>query len=234
MPTPRSPTIRVLLLGRPRRTRSMTMWTLSRSSSRPASSGGGVPAPGVNGFVIGSMARIIQSLADLSTHPKLPNIPLNCSAPSPSFGATHSKPWIPGEPRTLCSPRTRYSPLATAVPLLRLKPHPLRLDALARRHCPRILALAGLHQVRILPRLAVLFPAVRHRHGRVVLRFIRGEHLGVQDVALAEPHQHVPRLLVADEVHLRPHVRRLAVLPDLAIGGHPLVLGAGLPRLAAV
>src|SRR5665811_2038476 len=55
LPTPRSPVKRMLFSGRfpstrPRRTRAC-----SRIPSRPASSGGGEPAPGENGFLILSM-----------------------------------------------------------------------------------------------------------------------------------------------------------------------------------
>lgn len=50
LPTPRSPTMTMLFVGRPRRIRSSATRTVSRSSSRPASSGGGVPAPGAKGF----------------------------------------------------------------------------------------------------------------------------------------------------------------------------------------
>lgn len=46
LPTPRRPIIRTDLAVRPIAMRSMAMRTCSRSSSRPASSGGWVPAPG--------------------------------------------------------------------------------------------------------------------------------------------------------------------------------------------
>ena len=46
LPTPRRPTIRTLLAGRASRTRASATLTVSRSPSRPANSGGGVPAPG--------------------------------------------------------------------------------------------------------------------------------------------------------------------------------------------
>ena len=55
LPTPRSPTSIALLAGRPIRARSRAMWTDSISAPRPASSGGGVPAPGAKGFRIGFM-----------------------------------------------------------------------------------------------------------------------------------------------------------------------------------
>ena len=42
----------------PARVRSTAMRTVSRSSSRPASSGGGEPAPGANGFLTGSMPQV--------------------------------------------------------------------------------------------------------------------------------------------------------------------------------
>ena len=74
LPTPRSPTIKRLFVGRPRRTRSMATRTVSRSSSRPASSGGGVPAPGAKGFVIGSIGYIIQKLGKLLIVYKLDNV----------------------------------------------------------------------------------------------------------------------------------------------------------------
>ena len=45
LPTPLSPTIKMLLVGRPSRTLSIATRTVSRSSSRPANTGGGVPAP---------------------------------------------------------------------------------------------------------------------------------------------------------------------------------------------
>jgi hypothetical protein len=44
LPTPRSPTIKILLLGRPKRIRCTAIRTSSRSSLRPANSGGGAPA----------------------------------------------------------------------------------------------------------------------------------------------------------------------------------------------
>ncbi len=72
-PTPRNPTIRMLLAGRPSRIRASAIRTVSRSSSRPASSGGGVPAPGAKGFVIGSIMSIILIFSNLSSIDTLEN-----------------------------------------------------------------------------------------------------------------------------------------------------------------
>ena len=47
--------MRTLLVGRASRTRARAIRTVSRNSSLPASSGGGVPAPGAYGFLTGSM-----------------------------------------------------------------------------------------------------------------------------------------------------------------------------------
>ena len=55
LPTPRSPTIRTLFAEFPTRIRAIATLTCSRILSRPASSGGGVPAPGAYGFRTGSM-----------------------------------------------------------------------------------------------------------------------------------------------------------------------------------
>ncbi len=60
LPTPRSPIIKILFACKPRRVRSMATSTVFRSSSRPASSGGGVPAPGENGFVFGSICSVYK------------------------------------------------------------------------------------------------------------------------------------------------------------------------------
>ena len=46
LPTPRKPTISMLFAARPLRMRSRAMDASSINTSRPANSGGGVPAPG--------------------------------------------------------------------------------------------------------------------------------------------------------------------------------------------
>ena len=61
-PTPRKPTIIKLLAGLDIFRRAIAMRICSLNSSRPASSGGGVPAPGEYGLVIGSTAPIVASL----------------------------------------------------------------------------------------------------------------------------------------------------------------------------
>ncbi len=53
LPTPRRPTINTLLAGRPSRDRLTATSAFFNNSSRPASCGGGAPAPGENGFSIG-------------------------------------------------------------------------------------------------------------------------------------------------------------------------------------
>ena len=55
-PTPRKPTIIMLLLGRPIRIRSSAIRAAARISWRPTSSGGCVPAPGAYGLRMGSIA----------------------------------------------------------------------------------------------------------------------------------------------------------------------------------
>ena len=55
LPTPRNPTITMLLLGRPSLILSRAIRAVSRMSPRPTSSGGRVPAPGAYGLRIGSI-----------------------------------------------------------------------------------------------------------------------------------------------------------------------------------
>src|SRR5712691_3885958 len=55
LPTPRSPVSSMLFSGRFVLIRPRRMRACSRIGSRPTSSGGGEPAPGENGFLIGSM-----------------------------------------------------------------------------------------------------------------------------------------------------------------------------------
>src|SRR5208282_2577838 len=59
LPTPRSPVRSMLFSGRFFFTRPKRMRACSRTGSRPTSSGGGEPAPGENGFLIGSTDRLI-------------------------------------------------------------------------------------------------------------------------------------------------------------------------------
>lgn len=56
LPTPRKPVISMLFSGRRALTRPNNTWACKRIASRPASSGGGAPAPGEKGFVILSIA----------------------------------------------------------------------------------------------------------------------------------------------------------------------------------
>lgn len=64
-----------LFAGLPRRMRSIAIRTDSRNEARPASSGGGVPAPGEYGLVIGSIDHLfIPKLAKLQYEHKLDNI----------------------------------------------------------------------------------------------------------------------------------------------------------------
>ena len=75
LPTPRRPTISMLLAGFPRRARPKAIRTVSRSSSRPASSGGGEPAPGSKGICNSIHGlEIIVNLPNLQTIYKLPNL----------------------------------------------------------------------------------------------------------------------------------------------------------------
>src|SRR5660398_120737 len=55
LPTPRSPVSIRLFSGRPINTRPSKMRACSRIGARPANSGGGEPAPGEKGFLIGSI-----------------------------------------------------------------------------------------------------------------------------------------------------------------------------------
>src|ERR1700722_13357564 len=52
----------MLLSNRPARRRARETWTRWRRASRPTSSGGGLPAPGEKGFLMGSIEAIIRSL----------------------------------------------------------------------------------------------------------------------------------------------------------------------------
>jgi hypothetical protein len=100
-PTPRSPISNMLLAGRPSRRRSRRIRMSSRISFRPASSGGGLPAPGAYGLRTGSM--VIGSLAKLCRLDKLLNSPMRTvrlpgtpefprldSPPDPSFPQSRS------------------------------------------------------------------------------------------------------------------------------------------------
>ena len=62
MPTPRRPSSRTLRAANCRRVRSAAIWMESSNSSRPASSGGGTPAPGANGFSSGLTGRLYGHL----------------------------------------------------------------------------------------------------------------------------------------------------------------------------
>ena len=64
-PTPRKPTKIRLFAELPMRSRSMQILTFSRSSFRPASSGGGVPAPGLYGLVIGFIDMYISKVIEI-------------------------------------------------------------------------------------------------------------------------------------------------------------------------
>jgi hypothetical protein len=61
----------MLLAGSPLRIRSVATRIFSLISSRPASSGGCVPAPGAYGLEIGSAADVISKLGELQNIYKL-------------------------------------------------------------------------------------------------------------------------------------------------------------------
>ena len=65
LPTPRKPTISTLWAGRRRRIRSIATRTVRRYASRPASSAGDTPGPGVYGLRTGSIHRIIDMFYNL-------------------------------------------------------------------------------------------------------------------------------------------------------------------------
>ena len=65
-PAPRKPTIKRLLLERPILVRSNATCAMRRISSRPASSGGGVPAPGAYGLLIGSTGSIYSKVSHIT------------------------------------------------------------------------------------------------------------------------------------------------------------------------
>ena len=61
----------------PSRVRANAIRAASRTSPRPANSGGRVPAPGAKGLTIGSMADCIAKLAGLWKNHKLPKLAIN-------------------------------------------------------------------------------------------------------------------------------------------------------------
>ena len=62
LPTPRNPIIITLRLKRPALVRPSAIRAVSRTSSRPAISGGRVPAPGAYGLRIGSMSGVYSKV----------------------------------------------------------------------------------------------------------------------------------------------------------------------------
>ncbi|WP_394761985.1 tetratricopeptide repeat protein [Phenylobacterium sp.] len=64
-PTPLKPTIKGYWIGRPRAHRFRATSVFLSTSARPASSGGGLPAPGAYGLRTGSMGRFSQLCENL-------------------------------------------------------------------------------------------------------------------------------------------------------------------------
>jgi hypothetical protein len=96
-PTPRNPTIRMLFAGRPARTLANATLMVSRNSSRPASSGGGVPAPGAYGFLTGSMNGYLYAVfiiynATINSTNRIKSALRRCAAgPAGSHGGIFTK-----------------------------------------------------------------------------------------------------------------------------------------------